>query len=216
MGKRNQALRIRRQFPLESVIQFDFKQSDLKDLEVLFVSPSLFETGPRLIVTENTPDKLDLEQFKNSDDNLTWLLIAGSPRADSLLLQSAKKVKASVYVFEGEKELTAFPFLDALLEGKKQTFAELQKLMAEYGAMYILTMIYYGLRRNLLPLPASSFVRQKIIRQKKLYLQSDWIELYYLTLTAEYKIKSGKLPEEVAFVSLIQKITGKNRPAEAC
>lgn len=205
-AKRNEALRIRKQFASEDISFVDFKQINTQDLEVQFVSSSLFQRGPRLIVAENAPDNLSLQKLKVADDSLTLLILAGNLKADSQLFLSAKKLNAKLVLFEGEKELTAFPFLDALIEQRKQVFLELEKLLKEYGAIYVISMIYYLLRRNILPLPKNSFIRGKIQRQKQRYSLDDFERFYYLTLTTEFKIKSGLLNENTGLTFLIQKI----------
>lgn len=206
IGKRGESLKIRQQFTPDSLSILDFKAAGIKELQMQLSSPMLFVTGPRLLVVENIPDSLDLNALTASDENLTLLLLAASPRSDSPLLQSAKKTGAKILLFEGEREITAFPFLDALIERRKQALWELYKLLEQYGGMYVLSMIYYLLRRNLLPLPASDFMRKKINGQKQKYTASDWGLLYQSTLQTEYAIKSGAVTEQLGLVRLTEKI----------
>lgn len=206
--KRNELLKIKRRFPEQSVVQLDFKQDSWEKLTLVLAAQTLFEGGPRLVIVENASEKLDLKKLPDSLEDVL-LITASSLRNDSLLLQTAKALEARVLNFEGEKELSAFPFLDALMEGKKEAFIELQKLLLGYGWMYVLTMVYYGLRRNILPLPASSFVSNKIRTQKKRYQTLDWEKMYQLTLATEFGIKSGALSEKVALAKLVQIILGK-------
>ncbi len=205
--KRGQALKIRRQFPPENTTIVDFKQDSLKTLQMQLISRSFFDTSSRLIVVENSPDNLDLTKLSAEDENLTLLLIGETPKNESLLLQTAKKVKAQVGIFEGEKELTAFPFIDSLIEQKKEAFLQLDKLLDTYGGMYVLAMIFYLLRRNILPLPPSSFMQNKINSQKRKYNTKDWQKLYKLTLLTEFKIKSGLINEVLALHLLVEFVT---------
>lgn len=205
MGKRAEALRIRKQFSPDATTIVDLNQEGIQKLEMALNSVSLFDNGPRLVVAENVSDKLDVSSI-SAEDTLTLLVIAGTLKATSLLLQSAVKMKAKVLAFEGEKELSVFPYLDYLMEQKKQALSEVTKLLSEYGAMYVLTMIYYGLRRNILPLPASPFARKKIEQQKKRFGTEDWENFYHLALTTEFNIKNGKIPEELGIVRLTQAI----------
>lgn len=209
IGKRNEALKIKKQFSTENIVQLDFKEVGLKELGIQLVSTSLFSTGERLVVAENIADNFDLEKLRSGDESVTFLILGGNPKTDSLLLQSAKKTHARILLFEGEKELTAFPFLDSLIEGKTQAFIELEKLCLDYGGMYILTMIYYLLRRNLLPLPSSSFMQKKIKSQKQKYQSQDWSKFYYQTLKTEFEIKSGIITEEIGLKSLVQIFIGR-------
>lgn len=205
IGKRNEVLRLRKQF-VGSVIRLDFKEVGLKNLEMELVSRSLFEAGPRLVIVDNTPDNLDVQTFKGTDENLTLLLVAASPKAESSLMQSVKNVAGKIVPFEGEKELTAFPFLDALIEQRKQALLELHRLLEEYGGMYVLSMIYYLLRRNLLPPPASDFMKKKVNLQKQKYTSSDWQRLYLAALQTEFAIKNGVTSEQLGLIRLTEKI----------
>lgn len=205
IGKRSEALRLRKQF-VGGVRRLDFKETGLKGLDMELASRSLFETGPRLISVENIPDSLDLFSLKGSEDETFLLLMGSSPKAESSLLQSAKKLGAKIIPFEGEKELNAFPFLDALIERRQEALWQLYKLLEEYGGMYVLTMIYYLLRRNLLPPPASDFMRKKISQQKQKYNFYDWPKLYWETLQTEFAIKNGLISEGLGLTRLTEKI----------
>ncbi|RJP47236.1 MAG: hypothetical protein C4584_00695 [Armatimonadetes bacterium] len=202
--KREQALKIRRQFSLEGTVIVDYKQDSQQGLEAKLSSPSLFQVGPQLIIVENPPDNLDLEKLIRAGQMTTLLVMGGSPRVDSVLLQSAKKTGAQVSLFNAEKELSAFLFLDNLIEGKKESFIELEKLLKGYGGMYVLTMIYYLLRRNLLPLPPSSFLHNKIKKQQQRFSKEDWIRLYATVIRTEFEIKSGILNERMGLLRLTQ------------
>lgn len=208
VGKRTESLRLRKMFSSECVTLLDLKQEGLDKLEVALASVPLFESSQRLVVAENVPEKLDLSTLSAGGEDLTLLLLSGSLKSTSPLLQSAQKQKAKIYSFEGEKELSVFPFLDCLLEWKKEAFLELKKLLAEYEWIYILTMVYYGLRRNILPLPASSYARSKIETQKRKFKLEDFENLYRLTLETEFAIKMGKIPPDVGLTRLVQEFTG--------
>lgn len=209
VGKRNYLLKIKKNFPPDQISQIDLKQDNPADLDLKISSGSLFESGERLIVVENVPDKMDLEIVKKITGEITLILVADHPLQTSPILQTAKKLGAKIYSFEGEKELTAFPFLDNLIEGKKEVFLELNKLLAGYGTMYILTMIYYLLRRNILPLPASDFMRKKIQKQKQGIALKDFQKFYFLTLETEFKIKSGLASDKIALISLVGNFIGQ-------
>lgn len=204
VGKRNYLLKIKKEFSQYQISQIDLKQESLSDLELKIASGFLFESGERLIVVENVPDKMDLEIFKKTALEITLVLVASSPQQSSPILQTAKKLGARIYAFEGEKELNAFPFLDNLIEGKRQAFLELEKLLLEYGETYVLTMIYYLLRRNILPLPLSDFMKKKIQKQKQKFTLKDFEKFYFLTLQTEYKIKNGLVNNKTALTSLVR------------
>lgn len=202
--KQEETRRIKQQFLPDAVFLFDLSVKKISDIDLAVTSLSLFEVSDKLIVIENTPDDLDLKKLVKANNPSTLLFLASSPRINSKLLSSAKEINAKTIVFEAEKEISAFPYLDNLIEGKKEVFGKLQELLDGYGGMYIFAMIYYLLRRNFLPLPSSSFMKDKIKSQKQQFSLGDWQKLYYLTLETDFAIKSGILPEKIALTKLTQ------------
>lgn len=200
--KRGEMLKIKEQFSPDAVSSFDLSIKKISDIDLSLSSLSLFDASDKLIIIENTPDDLDLKKLVKINNSATLLFLALSPRANSKLLLSAKEINAKTIVFEAEKEVSAFSYLDNLIEGKKEVFGKLQELLDGYGGMYILSMIYYLLRRNLLPPPLSSFMQNKIKSQKQRFILEDWQKLYLLTLKTDFAIKSGILPEKIALTKL--------------
>lgn len=205
VSKRAHLLNIRRSFDKDSITEVDAKQVSFGGIRTLLQSNSLF-SEKRLVIIEHLGEDVDLETLIVNDPALTVVIFSGTLLATRTLLKSAAKIKAQILNFEGEKEISAFPFLDALIEKRPQALVELKKLEEEYGQMYVITMIYYLFRRNLLPLPKSDFLQKKIVSQKRIYQNKDFGTLYKLTLETEYKIKSGLIDPSAALGVLVQKI----------
>lgn len=205
VAKRHFLIELKSKFPPEGISVLEAKQAGVSQIKTSLSSGSLF-VDKRLVILENAADDLDLNEFQNQDDQLTLIVVAQSPSATKPILKSAAQVKARIHSFEGEKEVSAFPFLDALIERKSEALVELDKLLDEYGEMYVLTMIYYLWRRNILPPPASAFVQKKIASQKVNYSSDNFAQYYAWTLDAEAKIKSGALPGQLAVKHLVQQI----------
>lgn len=204
VNKRAQMLAVKQRFPKEAVFVYDLSLNQLADIDLDLKSLSLFETSDKLIIVENTPDGVDLKKLVKQNNTATILFLAASPKPTARLLSSAKEINAKVMKFEAEQEILAFPFLDNLIEGKKEAFGELHRLLNAYGGMYILFMIYYLLRRNLLPLPQSAFMQKKIKTQQQKMTIPDWQTLYLMVLKTDFDIKSGNLPEPLALTKLTQ------------
>ncbi|MCL4366916.1 hypothetical protein M1563_01995 [Patescibacteria group bacterium] len=202
--KRAEAMHLKEQFKAECVSIVDLKNSNVVNLADLIAQTSLFETDPKLIVVENVPENFDLEKININTSEGTLLLLGQNLKDNSALVTKTHSLQGLIKRFEGEKELQAFAYLDCLLEGQQNAFVELAKLLSEYDGVYLISMIYYLLRRNLLPLPSSNFLRQKITRQKQALTEGDWLKLYQLTLEAEYKIKSGQFPDNPALFTLTE------------
>lgn len=203
IGKRDTILKIKKEFDETAVSYIDSSQSALENLDNILAASPLFDQN-RLIILQNPPQSLDLTKIYQLN-NATLVITSGQIRVDSLLFKSAKKLKAKIINFEGERELLAFPYLDSLIEQKQGAFLELEKLLDEYGGVYVLSMIYYLLRRNILPMPSSVFAQKKIRSQKERYHSGDWERLYRVTLDTEFKIKSGLLEEKLGLTNLTYK-----------
>lgn len=202
-SKRLEAAKIKKQFEEENISVFDFKKTEVSFEEIL-ATKSLFQTGKRLMVVENPPVDFDLKD--SSSDDTTILIVAGVLKEQSSLLLAVKKLSGKIIFFAGDKEVSAFPYLDNLIEGKKGALLELDKLLDEYGQMYVFSMIYYLLRRNILPLPASSFMKSKINTQKSKYSLEDFKKFYQQVLETEFSIKNGSTDGKIALTFLTQKI----------
>lgn len=203
VAKRSQLIKIKHQFDPASISVLDLQQVKQSELDNLLLSTPLF-SDQRLIVVENTQASFNLEDLDrlSSNDSSTIVFVSSALNSNSKLLITGQKLGARIIYFEGEKELSAFPYLDSLIEQKKEAFLELEKLRVEYGGMYIISMVYYLLRRNCLPLPTGSFIRQKIRSQKEKISPRDFQAFYKQTLEIEYKIKNGVLNEKLGLTKL--------------
>ncbi len=202
VAKRQKLSQIKSTFPADGISVLDFKQNSPGQIKNTLLAGSLF-ADKRLVVLENAADSFDLSEILVSDPTVTLVVVGGAVSATKPLLKSAQTVKAQLLNFDGEKEVSAFPFLDAVIERKKEAFVELEKLTEEFGEIYILTMLFYLYRRNILPLPSSSFAQKKIIEQKKKYQLKDWQQMYKKTLETEYKIKSGLVDPRIGLSKLL-------------
>lgn len=207
-AKREQLLKIKRQYP-EDTINLDLKHHGLVEINDAIATRSLFDQGKRLVVVENANKGLDLKELRAGDDQTHLVVVAANLEAISSLLKSAQALKAAVLNFEAEKEQSVFPYLDYLIEKKPQALVELEGLLSGFGGIYILTMIYYGLRRNVLPPPTSPFMTKKIDQQRRFLAEGDIEKLYRLTLETEFKIKSGLVEERVGLTQLTAQILGR-------
>lgn len=204
VNKRTEMLNIKHKFEGDSIYSFDMSADKIENIDSCITAQSLFGSLEKLIIIENVPDDLDLKKIVKKENPATLLLLAASPKSNSKLITSAKEINAKITIFETDKEISAFAYLDALIEGKQEAFVEMQKLLSIYGGMYILAMIYYLLRRNLLPLPESAFMQKKIQFQKQQVQDTDFETLYLMTIKTDFAIKTGSLPENIALTKLTQ------------
>lgn len=202
--KREALFQLKQRFTTDLVTTVDLKENSIAQLKNIIFSTPLFFKEARLVVVENCPDKFDLEAVFQKENQIALILVMANPHQE--VIKKAQTLQAQIMSFPEEKETSVFPYLDYLIERKEASFLELNKLLQNYNWMYILTMIYYLLRRNLLPLPASEFARKKIIAQQKFLKEESLEKLYLLTLQTEYKIKNGLMEGNTALYFLTEKI----------
>lgn len=201
-AKRSYISKLKSPYESDNVTTVDLKVSSLGDLSRSLISPSLFGNDKRLVIVQNLSKNFDLSLLNSDDPSLSVVIVLVGD--DATLIKQAKERSFNILEFSGEREITAFAYLDYLLEGKSQAFLELNKLLDSFGGIYIISMIYYGLRRNFLPLPASSFVQKKIINQKSRFNLAKWEELYTNILKAEQDLKTGMGEEKIILTKLTQ------------
>ncbi len=198
VGKRDYLRRLKKKYSEDNIITIDLKTDSLEKLSVSLVSVSLFGDSNRLVVVENPPETLALGTPLPDDPNLFLVILTDS------LTRLPKISTATVIAFEGDKETTAFGLIDAVLEGRKPAaLIEVEKLLNQHGGIYLLSMIFYGLRRNLLPLPESLFTKNKIIRQKPNFQPESWAPMYNLVLQTDWKLKTGQVSEALGLERLV-------------
>lgn len=202
ISKRQYLLKLKQHFDNTAIIERDLKTHDISAVKDYLISSPLF-TDTRLVILENSPSFLNLEELATSKQ-LTLVILTSQLSASSTLFKSAKLLKAKIIDFAGEKEISAFPFIDGLIERKSVALSELVKLLEIYGGMYVLSMVYYLFRRNILPLPKNMFFRKKITTQKSKYNFTDFANMYQKSLQTEYKIKSGLVSEKLGLTRLVQ------------
>lgn len=201
-AKRAWLMKYKEQFEDLGVDEVDLQTQPLTALMQRLLTPALF-SRKQLLIIENAPAGLDLQKLTSEKvQDMEMVILTSQLSSTSTLYKSAKELLFQVLNFDADKELSAFPYLDKLIERDRSVFLELDKLLREYGGMYILSMIYYLLRRNLLPLPQNSFIRNKIKGQKLKVNEDSWQNLYYLILETEFKIKNGLTDEKSGLADL--------------
>lgn len=201
VGILNKVSVVKKDFPSELISEYSSKSASVDQVKLSSQSVSLF-AEKRLLVLEDFPT-LDLEEL-SADENLTLILkFSKTLPANSTLLKQAQKLKAQIIPFPEEKEQSVFPFLDALAEKNPKALVFLEELYKQYGSQYLLTMIFYLLRKMLLPaknLPP--FVMKKMENQKKNFPVERINYFYKKTLETDFKIKSGLWDEKLALFTL--------------
>ena len=177
-----------------------------------FSTPALF-AEKRLVILENFDPPTNSEQgidFSSlpEDESLTVVFRFGKNlTAQSPLLKAALIRGAQLVNLTEADEQSIFPFLDSLAFKNPKALEELDGLLARYGSQYLLTMIFYLLRRMIQPgKNLSPFVAKKIARQRQNFSPEEITNLYKEALEADFKIKNGLIDDKMALALLLSRI----------
>ncbi len=200
-GSLNRLVEFKKKFDPNAVRVFSGKQVDFEQLLPGISTPSLFAQNS-LAVLEDF-EEVDLSKLP-TDENLTVILrFNKNIPASSKLLKDAASLKAKIIQSSEEEELPIFPFLDMLAEKNPRALSELQRLLEQYQFPYILTMVFYMLRKMVAtPKKISPYGLKKLEEQKKNFPPARVKEVYAKTLETEFKIKSGLIDGHTALALL--------------
>lgn len=192
-----------------SIQEISGKNISFEQALVDLSTPSFF-SEKRLVILEDFDEKeLNLEAV-GDDENLTILIrINKQVSKESLLLKTAALKKYQTVNLSEKDEKLIFPFLDHLFDKNPRVFTLFEKLYLEYGGQYLLTMIFYGLRRMVLPISGSSFMIQKLEKQKKNFKVENIEELYKKALEVDFKVKSGLMEEKIGLTLFLDGVIRK-------
>ncbi len=197
---------IKKNFVLDEISEFNAKNDDFNLVLLEVATPQLF-SQTRLIILENYEEKLDIDKLSIDPEVQIIFRFSKELSAKNFLLEEIKKRKGQIILLSEKDEKRVFKFLDYLTEKDKKVFSELEKLYDEFGGQYILTMIFFQLRKFITPnsnLP--SFVLQKLDNQKKFFNYEKILNTYRDVLETDYKIKSGEIDDKTALTLLINRI----------
>lgn len=197
---------IKKRFEPLAVQVFSNKQTAFEQALIGLSSGGLFSDA-RLAILEDYDDKIDLTKILNDDQLNVVLIIRKNLTPSNNLLKQATQLKAQIFNFSEEGETNIFPFLDNLADKNPRAMQQLEDHFDEWGGQYILTMVFYMLRRMIQdPKKLPQFVQQKILKQKQNFPLEKITDLYKSVLETDYKIKSGLIEEKIGMTLLINKI----------
>lgn len=206
IAKLNKISAFKKDFDPLSISEFNGKSLSLLQVLPEISTGGLF-TEKRLVVLEDFENDLNLDIIPD-DESLTVILKFSKPLpANSKILKQANLKKITIFNLTEKDETSIFPFLDNLSEKKKTALKDLDPLLSELGGQYLLTMIFYMLRRLITtPKNLPPFVIKKIESQKRNFSIDKVIDLYKEGLETDLKIKSGLIDEKTGLTLLVNKI----------
>jgi DNA polymerase III delta subunit len=197
---------IKKDFSSDQITVLDGKQVNWSNIVMTISSPQLF-VDKQLFIIENMDEAITLEKLVGTDSTTVILKISKQLAANSKLLKEAMAQKAEVISLTEKDEVSVFPFLDSLAEKNSRSFVQLEQLFESFGGQYILTMIFFMLRRLVAPpknLPP--FVLKKMENQKKNFSLEKIRQSYKEAILTDFKIKNGLIEERMGITLLVQNI----------
>ncbi len=184
---------------------FNISAKNIKDLRSLpeILSSGLFNEK-RLIILEDIDEDVNLENLPKNE-NLTVVfkfLKTLSPKSRYLSLKNA-----TIFSFPEEREISIFPFLDEISEKNPKALGKVEDFYNKYKGQYIVTMLYFSMRRLILPLKTKNyFALNKLEKLKKNFSRETISKFYFEILETDNKIKLGFLDEKLAVERLILRL----------
>ncbi len=161
----------------------------------------------RLVVIENPPDTLEVKYLDLPDGVTVVFWLDHEVTATKLLLKLVKSLNGEILFFAPDKEVSVFPFLDALGNRDKKAFILLEQLKAEkIDLQYTITMILYLLRSLVAPNDnVPQFVKNKLSKQLQNFSMEGIKANYRFILETDFKLKSGLIEKKQAEFQIVQK-----------
>lgn len=202
----NKITQLKSSFEPLSVNELSVKSLGWEQVCLDLSTSGLFEEK-RLVILEDLDPNIELEKIPDNESLTVVLKITKQLPQTSKILKSAVSKKAQILLFAQKEDSKIFLFLDLLAEKKPPALNNLDKLIDDEGGQYILSMIFYMLRRLVVtPKGLPPFVVNKIEKQKRLFNSEDITHLYKVALEADFKIKTGILNEKLALTLLTREI----------
>lgn len=201
----NRTASFKKNFDNLSIIEINAKGLSSKELIDKLSTPQMF-FQKSLFILENVDQNFELESLpKSSDITLIFKFLSLIPQK-SPILKSATRLKTQIILLTKKEEVNIFQFLDSLAQKDSKALFLLPKLET-LGYQYLLTMIFYLLRRLIIsPKNVPDFVKKKTQSQQKNFSLLKINNLYAFTLQTDFRIKSGLLDEKTGLLLILDKI----------
>lgn len=206
IAKLNKISAFKKDFDPLSISEFNGKLLTLSQVLPEISTSGLFAQN-WLVILEDFEADMDLDLIPDEESLTVILKFNKLLAANSKILKQANQKKVTIFNLTEKEETSIFPFLDSLSEKRKTVLKDLDPLLGALGGQYLLTMIFYMLRRLITtPKNLPPFVIKKIESQKRNFSKEKIIDLYKEGLETDLKIKSGLIDEKMGVTLWVHKI----------
>lgn len=176
-------------FKAEQVVRSYGKEITKEFLLNNFSGLGLFESE-RLVVLDNPESDFEIDKLPEAEGVFLVVFYSKELGVSSSILKSRREVKVVNYSEVADKRI--FSFLDLVADRNKRALNQAKELIDEMGEQYILTMLYFMLRRLVVggkKLPSG--ISRKLENQRVDFSKERIGYFYKRLLEADYKMKSG-------------------------
>lgn len=200
---------IKKSFDPLTVQEFSGKQTEFEQAIIGLSTGGLF-SEKRLVILEDFDEKVGLDKVPDADGLTVVFKTNKNLTVSSVLLKKAVLKKAQIFNFTEAGETSIFPFLDNLADKNPKALKQLEDYLDEWGGQYVLTMVFYMLRRMLQsPKKLPPFIQQRIAKQKQNFSTERIAGLYNEGLETDYKIKNGLMEEKIGLTLFVNEVLSK-------
>lgn len=201
----NKLSEIKGRYSTLEILELEGRDLDLNRLTLEVGSGGLFSKR-RLLIIRNLDAKINFESIAQ-DENLHLVLIFNKTfNSESGILKWVKGRGGEIFAFNEGDERSIFPFLDLLAMKDLRALVEFESLYQKFGGQYLLTMVFYLLRKYILPAKKMpDWVVKKQVSQRASFTPERINNLYRECLEADFKIKSGLMDEKIGLTLLLNK-----------
>lgn len=181
------------------------EKMDWQDINFEVSSAPLFSER-RLMVLKDPKDNFLPEKIILPDNNFLVLFFSKELPVGSNFLSGDSSREMKIFKFSKFPDMSIFYFLDLLADGSGKALVELEKLYKNSSGQYIITMVFYLLRRLIIGVKSQSgFAQQKQKKQEQNFSREKIEDLYKTCLDIDFKIKIGELEEKFGLFFIVQK-----------
>jgi len=161
----------------------------------------------KLVVLENPDSEMDWGRLGNAEEVELVLYFDKELPVTSRFFKEEYFKKARIMGFEAPPDKSIFEWLDLVADKNPRVFEMLDRLQKEFGEQYLLTMLFYLLRRQVMP--SSGGMKSKLERQRQSFPIERIEELYKTAIEYDYQTKRGLIEGRTALFLVVERFMSK-------
>ena len=223
-SSRNFILNLQKQNNISAKREFLIEDEPLESMKEVVSGVDMFGGNMMVIFDVSKMGRANVDTYVEFLETVPadFLFVVLSSReltAKNAFNKAAEKIGAKVMLFKGIAKSNVFKFVDSVFDQNRVgAYKELQRLLlVGEDAVYLLTMLEYGLRSIAyakFESPAfhklAPFVKSKVVRQSEKFSEEQILNFYQKFYELDRGVKFGGVSPEVCIPLAIETILGIN------